>query len=65
MKYKDDLTIIYITANVVKEKFGEKVREKLLESAGDFPIISVSQKPMDFGENICVGEIGVNFRNIY
>jgi len=29
------------------------------------PIISVSQKPIDFGMNICLGNIGVGIYNIY
>jgi hypothetical protein len=29
------------------------------------PIISISQKPMDFGHNICVGHIGASIYNIY
>lgn len=37
----------------------------MLKVAGDYPIISVSQKPMDFGKNICVGEIGKSVRNLY
>ena len=68
MRYKDDLTIIYITANLAREYFAEKVREQLVKAAkeADFPIISVSQKPMDFGDqNICVGEIGQSFHNAW
>ena len=66
MKYKNDLTIIYITANVIQERFAKKVREQLVRAAGDIPIISVSQKPLDFGEkNICVGDIGVCFKNAW
>lgn len=29
----------------------------------DLPIISVSQKPIDFGENICVGDVGASTHN--
>lgn len=50
-----DLTIIYYTANRVKPYFADKVREQLLKAADGLPIISVSQKPLDFGTNICVG----------
>ena len=60
-----DLTIIYYTANHAPEKFLKKNQEQLLKAAGDIPIISVSQKPMDFGMNICVGDIGRSHLNIY
>ena len=29
----------------------------------NLPLISVSQKPLDFGENICVGDVGVSSSN--
>jgi hypothetical protein len=33
------------------------VIEQILKVKGDVQVISVSQKPLDFGKNICVGEI--------
>ena len=60
-----DITAIYYTANHVSEFFGENVRKILLKSIGNIPLISVSQKPMNFGENICVGNIGRSAYNIY
>lgn len=53
---KDLVTVIYYTANQENEAFEKRVQDKLLESIGDLPLISVSRKPMDFGKNICVGE---------
>jgi hypothetical protein len=41
------------------------VREKLVAVVGDLPILSVSQKPIDLGENICVGERGASYANEY
>jgi hypothetical protein len=35
-----------------------KCRELLLQAAGNIPIVSVSQEPLDFGLNVCVGKIG-------
>jgi len=63
-----DLTIIHYTANHldrVNPEFAEKVREQILKSAGEYPIISVSHKPMNFGENICIGEQPRSHLNIY
>lgn len=48
-------TIIYYTANTEKEDFENKVVENILNVKKDIPVISVSQKPMTFGKNICVG----------
>jgi hypothetical protein len=62
---EDDLTIINYTANRVPEQWRKYWTEKLLEAAGDLPIISVSQKPIDLGTNICVGDIGCSSYNIY
>ena len=65
MVNKMDLTVIYYTANLISDYFADNVRKKLLEVLGDTPLISVSQKPIDFGENICVGEIGASNYNVY
>ncbi len=62
---RDDLTIIYYTSNREEEEFENKIRQKLLEVSGDIPIISVSQKPIDFGKNICVGDVGASYLNLY
>ena len=59
----DDLTFLYYTANLVEERFAENIRIHLVTFG--VPIISISQKPMDFGDNICVGDIGVSIYNIY
>jgi hypothetical protein len=53
-------TVIHYTANSEKEPFASNIRKKLLDAIGDLPLISVSQKPLDFGTNICVGDVGVN-----
>jgi hypothetical protein len=36
----------------------EKCKEYLLEAANGKRIVSVSQKPIDLGDNVCVGDIG-------
>jgi len=60
-----DLTLLYYTANKEPEGFMTYIQEKLLETVGDTPIISVSQKPIQFGQNICIGEIGMSLYNLY
>jgi len=62
----NDLTILYYTANTIPEITGQKVRDYLLKvTENQFPIISVSQKPLNFGQNICVGLIGRSKYNCY
>ncbi len=60
-----DVTVIYYTSNREKEDFESKIRKNLLKVIGDLPLISVSQKPIDFGTNICVGDVGTSDHNIY
>ena len=60
-----NLTVIYYTPNYKDETFAEKIRQALLEAINNTPLISVSQKPLKFGQNICVGNIGRSYRNVY
>src|SRR3990167_4876857 len=60
-----DLSVIYITANVLPRRFARKTQEQLLKAIGGLPLVSVSKKPMDFGENICVGNTPRSQANIY
>ena len=53
-----DLTILYLTDNALDPWLAGRCRELLLKAADGLPIVSVSQKPLSFGENVCVGEIG-------
>jgi len=59
------ITAIYYTANVIRNPLGERIRNRILKCIGDMPLISVSQKPMDFGHNIYVHDIGQSHINIY
>jgi hypothetical protein len=52
------MDIIYITDSQLDESLAEKCRDYLAMAANGKRIISVSQKPLDFGDNICVGGIG-------
>ena len=63
----NDLTILYYTANTIPEKMAHRIRRHLHGIAHPFgiPIISVSQKPISLGRNICLGGIGVGIYNIY
>ena len=60
-----DLTCIYYTSNKEKPDFEARIRQTLIENMGDTPLISVSQQPIDFGNNICVGEVGASNHNAF
>ena len=65
---KNDLTVIYYTSNwldIHNPYFLENTKKQLLIAIGDLPLISVSQKPIVFGQNICVGDIGRSHLNVY
>jgi hypothetical protein len=59
------LTIIYYTDNTLPEDLETTVQRQLVLSAEGKPIISVSQKPLAFGRNICLGDIGRSHLSIY
>ena len=60
----NDLTIIYYSASTLREPFASNVRKILLEAAGGLPIISVTQKELDFGDNF-VFNGSRSYLNIY
>lgn len=59
------LTVVYYTSNREDPAFEKKIRRKLLKTIGDLPLVSVSQKPIKFGENVCVGDVGVSNQNAF
>lgn len=63
-----DITVIYYTSNYLQEQnpiFLQNTQHQLMKAIGEHPLISVSQKPMDFGQNVCVGDIGRSHFNTY
>jgi len=62
----NDLTILYYTANTIPDIPGQRIRDYLQKIIQNkYPIISVSQKPINLGKNICVGQIGRSKYNCY
>lgn len=57
-----DLTILMLTPNLVPKSWADFHKQKLLEAAGDNPIITISKEPLDFGLNLIQTEYG--FTNI-
>lgn len=60
-----DTTIIYYTSNKETPEFEQRIVDSLSKTCGDLPIISVSHKPMDLGQNICVGDVGASGFNMF
>lgn len=58
-------TILYYSSNREGENFEKRVRENILKNCGSLPIVSVTQKPIDFGKNICIGDIGASGFNMF
>ena len=59
-----DLTIIFLTANLVPEKWAEYQKKVLLEAADGLPIITISRKPLNWGINVLDTE-PAGISNIY
>jgi hypothetical protein len=61
-----DLSLLYYSCHSLPKHQEIFIRDELAKLAGDsYPIISVTQKPVKFGENICVGEIGQSHYNYF
>lgn len=60
----DDITCLYITASQLPESFSEWQRMILKEAIEDMPLVSVSRKPLDFGNNL-IDEEPKSMSNIY
>lgn len=56
-------TIIYYTSNRENPEMEQKIIDDMLSKAGNLPIISVSQKPLKLGQNICIGDVGHSYLN--
>jgi len=57
-----NLSIVYYTSNAEDPMFEKRVRDNI-SRVTNLPIISVSQKPIGFGKNFCVGDIGKSYLN--
>lgn len=58
-------TIIYYSSNRETPEFEARIQKTLLENCGGLPIISVTQKPIDLGTNIVVGDVGASGFNMF
>lgn len=58
------MTVVYFTSNGDYPVLEEEVRATIARNAAGLSIVSVSQKPIDFGRNICIGPIGRSRMNL-
>lgn len=65
MATKMNTTILYYTSNRETPEFEQRIINSILKVSGDLPIISISQKPINLGENICVGDVGASGFNMF
>lgn len=61
---KSKVSVIYYTSNREDPEFEKRIQDNIL-SVTDLPIVSVSQKPINFGKNICVGDVGASGFNCF
>ena len=57
--------IVYYTDSKLEPALANQVRKRLRDMVGPIPIISVSQEPLAFGENINVGAKPREYRSMY
>lgn len=53
-------TIVFVSSNREEPEFEAEVIKTLKKNSGGLPIISVTQKPVDLGTNIVVGDVGAS-----
>jgi hypothetical protein len=66
MELKDLITIFYCSSNREQPEFEQRIIDNILKYKGDLSVVSVTQRPMNFGKNICVGDnVGVSGFNFF
>lgn len=56
-------TVLYYTSSHEDPEFEARIIDDLVSKARDYPIISVSQLPLNLGTNVCVGDVGISYVN--
>lgn len=59
------LSVVYYTANREAPDFEAKVLARLRRQTIGLPLITVSQQPLPYPQNVCVGDVGVSMQNVY
>lgn len=64
-RFESPRVIVYYTDSKLDPALAKPVRKQIQKACGPIPIISVSQKPLRFGKNICVGEKPRLYESMY
>ena len=64
-KFKSPRVIVYYTDSKLDPALAGPVRSQIKKACGPIPIVSVSQEPLKFGKNICVGEKPRLYQSMY
>lgn len=62
---KTNVSVVYYSSNKEPPEFEKKITDELVKQSNGLPIISVSQKPMQVGTNICMGELPFSEKSLY
>jgi hypothetical protein len=65
MATTNQVTILYYSDSRLDSQIERVCIDHLNKAADGKPIISVTQKPLDLGTNICVGDMGSSWLNLY
>ena len=57
--------IVYYTDSKIDLQLANAVRKRIKKTCGPIPIVSVSQEPLNFGKNICIGEQPRKYKSIH
>lgn len=57
--------VVYYTDSRLDETLANAVRKQLQLACGVIPIISVSKVPLNFGKNVCIGDIPHSYESMY
>lgn len=60
-----NITILYYSSGRENPGFEQRIIERLIRASKGLPIISVTQKPLHLGHNICVGDVGASGFNLF
>jgi len=60
-----DISVLYLTDNALDAVVRDTTLRYLYKAIGDIPLVSASQKPVDVGKNVAVGDIGRSGLSMY
>lgn len=60
-----ELTVLYYSSNREPWDFEKRVIHDMQKKSNGLPVVSVTQKPINLGKNICVGDVGTSGFNMF